>query len=180
MTDIKYAFKDFEKDLMARASGRDLDISTKQAIEICSFLRNKKLQRAKQILKNVMEKKEAIPFKRFTDGLGHKRGNIAAGRFPFKASSRMLKLLESVEANAQSKGLNTSDLEIIHICANIAHRPMHHGRQSRRLFKRTHVEVVVKETAKKEKAAKGRKSASEAPKKSKSAPKAGEKPEVSQ
>ena len=61
MADYKYAFQGYEKDLMARAVGRDINVSTKQAIEICNFLRNKKLTRAKQILKNVIDHKEAIP-----------------------------------------------------------------------------------------------------------------------
>ncbi len=156
MADYRYGFQGFEKDLMARAVGRDLDISTKQAIEICNFLRRKRLSRAKQIMRNVIDKKEAIPFKRFTNGLGHKPGKIGAGRYPVKAATRILALLESVETNAQSKGLNTNNLEIIHISANMAHRPMRPGRQSRRMFKRSHVEVVVKETAHDKKSGKGK------------------------
>ena len=142
---------------MARAQGRDLSMSTKQAIEICNFLRNKKLSRAKDILKNVLEKKEAIPFKRFTNGVGHRKGKVGAGRYPMKASKAVLALLESVETNAQTKGLNTSDLQLIHICAHKAHTPSHNGRQRGRTFKRTHVEVIVKESAGKKKETKPKK-----------------------
>ena len=68
---------------MAKAISKDLGISTKVSIEISNFLRGKKTQEAKSILERVLKKKQAIPFKRFTDGVGHRKGaNIAAGRFP--------------------------------------------------------------------------------------------------
>jgi large subunit ribosomal protein L22 len=149
MPQYNYAFQKFNKELMARAVGRDVAISTKQAIEISNYLRHRKLIQAKRLLEGVIELKQAIPFKRFTDGLGHKRGKMAAGRYPVKASRAFLKLLESAEANAQTKGLNTSELEIIHICAHKAHCPVHYGRHHGREFKRTHVELVVQETAQK-------------------------------
>ena len=147
MAEQKYAFEKFNNELMARAMGRDTAVSTKQAIEISNYLRHRKLTQAKALLESVIQKKHAIPFKRFTDGVGHKPGKMAAGRYPIKASRVFLKLLESVEANAQTKGLNTSELEIVHICAHQAHRPVHYGRNSGREFKRTHIEVVVQETA---------------------------------
>ncbi len=154
MTDKNYAFQGFDKDLMARAMGRDLSISSKQAIEICSYLRNKPLARAKVILQNVIVKKEAIPFRRFTNAVGHRKGPLGAGRYPMKASKAILALLESAETNAQTKGLNTGQLEIVHICAHRAHAPVHYGRQRGRQFKRSHVEVVVKESGAKKKALK--------------------------
>jgi large subunit ribosomal protein L22 len=130
-----------------RALGRDLAISSKQAIEICNYLRHRKVAQAKMLLEQVMEQKQALPFKRFTDGLGHKPGKMASGRYPMKASKAFIGLLESVEANAQTKGLNTNELEIIHLCAHRAHSPVHYGRNQGREFKRTHVEIVVQETA---------------------------------
>ncbi len=150
MSKQDYAFQTFDKELMARANGRDMAISTKVAIEICNYLRKRKLVQAKMLLQGVVEKKQAIPYKRFTDGVGHRSGKLASGRYPIKASRAILKLLESAEANAQTKGLNTADLEIVHMCANKAHSPVHYGRHSGREFKRTHVEVVLQETTKKE------------------------------
>ena len=93
-----------EKEI-AKASGMSLPISTKQSIEICNFIRNKTLEKAKAILERVLEKKEAIPFKRFGSDTGHKRGAIGAGRYPQKTAKEILKVLDSVEANAQAKGL---------------------------------------------------------------------------
>ena len=62
-----------------------------------------------------------------------------------------IKLIESAEANAQFKGLNTSKLVISHISANKASKAWHYGRKSRRKMKRTNVEVIVEENTKIEK-----------------------------
>jgi large subunit ribosomal protein L22 len=149
MPQYKYAFQAFNEELMARAIGRDAAISSKQSIEISNYLRHRKLVQAKRLLEEVIEKKRPIPFRRFTNALGHKPGKLTSGRYPIKASRVFLKLLEAVEANAQTKGLNSNELEIIHICAHKAHNPVHYGRHHGREFKRTHIEVVVQETTKK-------------------------------
>lgn len=134
---------------MARAMGRALPISFKQSVEVCNFIRGKGVNEAKSILKKVSEKKMIVPFKRFNRDLGHKK-KIGPGRFPVKTSKELLKLLEAVEANAQFKGLNTSNLTIMHICAHKASKVWHFGRKRRRQMKRTNVEVIVEESAKKE------------------------------
>jgi large subunit ribosomal protein L22 len=138
----------YDKENMARVVGRSLPISTKFSIEVCSFIRNKKTSEAKEMLKKVLEKKRAVPFKRFNKDLSHKR-KIGPGRYPVKIVGEVIKLLESVEANAQFKGLNTSDLQICHINAHAASRPWHYGRKRRRKSKRTHLEIVVEEKLKK-------------------------------
>lgn len=135
---------------MAKVAGISLPISTKHSIEICNFIRNKNLSKARDLLKEVIELKKTIPFKRFTGDVGHKKGKIGPGRYPKKASIEIIKLLNTAEANAQFKGLNTSNLVIKHICANKASTPWRYGRQRRRKMKRTHVEIIVEEKASKE------------------------------
>lgn len=135
----------------ARALGKDMRISTKMSIEICNHIRYRKLEDAKNILKRVTLLQEAIPVKRFTFDQGHKKGGIGPGRYPIKACGAVLDLLQLVEANAQFKGLNTSLLEIVHLCAHKASIPVHGGRRGGRETKRTHIEVVVEEKAPKEK-----------------------------
>ncbi len=147
---IKYSIKNYNKENMARAIGISLPISTKHSIEICNFIRNKNLSKARDLLKDVIEEKISVPFKRFKGGVGHKKG-IGSGRYPKKSSIEIIKLLNTVEANAQFKGLNTSNLFIKHICAQKAPRQWHYGRQRRRKMKRTHIEVIVEERAAKEK-----------------------------
>lgn len=144
MAKANYAFKNFGSDT-AKAYGSNLDISTKVAINVCNMLRGMDVNKAMVKLQNVIDFKEAVPFTRFTDGVGHRKGNMASGRFPQKASKAILALINSAVANAANKGL-ADDLVIVHICAHKAATPLHQGRQRRRAMKRTHVELVVKES----------------------------------
>jgi len=148
MTTYKYSFKDFNKELMSRAVGVSLGISTKFSVEICNYLRHRNITVAKRILKDVISEKKAIPFKRFTWNLAHKTA-IGPGRYPVKAAIAILELIKSAESNAQFKGLSTGNLIIRHICANKASRPARSGRHRGRLGKSTHVEIVLEEVAKK-------------------------------
>ncbi len=129
---------------MARATGLDLGISTKISIEIANHLKGKTTEDAKKILNKVLRKEQPIPFKRFTDGVGHRKIISGPGRYPEKASKEFLKLIEQAEANAQVKGL-ASQLKIIHLNANKGSDQIRPGRQRRRMFKRTHLEIVVEE-----------------------------------
>lgn len=140
----KYAFQGL-KENMAKAISKDLGISTKVSIEIANFIRGKTTGEAKTILNRVLRKKQPIPFKRFTDGVGHRKGaNIAAGRFPEKASEAFLAIIKQCEANAQAKGLS-SELRIVHLVAQKGTNMFRHGRQRRRKYKRTHLEIVLEE-----------------------------------
>ena len=145
----KYSTKAEENN--AKAVGVGLPISTKQSVMICQYVRGKKLQMAKQMLSETIGLKKPVPFTRFTNGLGHKPGKMAAGRFPIKACQHILEIIETAEANAQFKGLSTPDLVVKHISAQKAANTWRYGRQSRIKAKRTHVEVVLEEKkAKKE------------------------------
>ena len=134
-----------KEENIAKVMGKDLPISTKQSVEICKFIRHKDLQKVKQILNDVILMKRAIPFTRFNKDTGHRIGKIAAGRFPQKAAGHILKLINSLEANAQNKGLNTDSLYIKTIIANKASTPWHYGRLRRRKMKRTHIEIIAEE-----------------------------------
>ncbi len=144
---IKYSFQNFNKDNMAKLLSKDLSISTKFTIETCNLLRNKDTKKAKKILDNIVNMKQAVPLLRFNKDVAHKPG-IASGRYPVNIAKTLLKLINNVEANAQFKGLNTNNLQIIHIAAHKASEPFHFGRHRRRKMKRTHVEIVVKESNK--------------------------------
>ena len=146
MAKYPYAFQGFNNETMARAMGRDLPISPKVAIEICNALRGKSTAAAKQFMQDVLEMKRPVPYKRFMNGIGHRRGACASGRYPQKASANILNLIESAEKNAQQKGINTSQLRIVHLCANRAPSPMHSGRIRGISMKRAHVEIVVAES----------------------------------
>ncbi|MGV8162953.1 MAG: 50S ribosomal protein L22 [Candidatus Nanoarchaeia archaeon] len=150
MAKAKYAFQGM-KESMAKAMKRDVELSMKVAIEMSSFLKGRSTTEAKTILERVLTKTQAIPFKKFNDGVGHRKGaGIAAGRYPQKGASIFIELIESAEANAQAKGLSTS-LKIIHLAPQKPSGAFHYGRLRRRKFKRSHLEIVVQELEKESK-----------------------------
>jgi len=144
MAKYKYSVKNL-KENQAKALAKDASVSTKVAIETTKFLKGKTTKVAIAYLEKVLEKKLAIPYKRFTDGVGHRKGNgITSGRYPQKLSKVFITLIKSAEANASIKGLG-EELKIVHFSAQKASVPMHYGRHPRREMKRTHVELIIEE-----------------------------------
>jgi large subunit ribosomal protein L22 len=162
----KYTSTEYSKEHMARVVGRSLPISVKVSIEICNSIRKMPVAAAKTLLREVLAMKKAIKFTRFTNGVGHRKGNdIGAGRYPQKAASHILGLIETAEANAQFKGLNTAALIIKHISVQNAGNQWRYGRHRRRKMKRAHVELVLEEGKIEEKKAEEKKGAKPAVKK---------------
>jgi large subunit ribosomal protein L22 len=149
----KYAYNEnVEKSKIAKAMGKSLKISPKHSIEICRELRGMKLNDAKNYLTEVIDMKRAVPFKRHNKKVGHRKGlkGWPSGRYPVKAASSILKILENAEANADYKGLDTENLLIKHISS---HRGMVLRGYTTRAFGRssafntptTHIQVVLVE-----------------------------------
>jgi len=139
----------------AIAKSLNLSISTKHSVEISRNIRYKSTSDARQLLEDVVDMKRALPFRKYKKDMGHKRG-MMAGRYPQKATKEFLKLIKSVEANAQSKGLDTGNLKITKIISNQASIPFTGGRR-RTGTKRTHIEIEVKEFIKRKSAGKTKK-----------------------
>ncbi|MFC1769119.1 50S ribosomal protein L22 [Nanoarchaeota archaeon] len=142
MTDIQY-----NKEHMAKVYGSSVPVSPKKAIEISNLLRNKSLAFAKATMNDVVENGKAIPYTRFNKGVGHKTG-IGPGRYPKKSASEVLKLLNSLEANAQFKGLDTNNLVIVKMVANKSSKVWRYGRMRRRIMKRSNIEILAEESKK--------------------------------
>jgi large subunit ribosomal protein L22 len=148
----KYSVQGLDPDKTAIASGRDLRIKPKTAREICNHIKGMKLEEAKTFLVDVIDKKQAVPYYRYRGKVPHRKqlSGHDAGRFPEKAAGEILKILDSVEANAEFKGLYADRLKIVHMAA-------HRGRVIRKFIPRafgraspyykhlTHIEVAVEE-----------------------------------
>lgn len=143
MAQHNYAYQK-GKENIAKAVGRNLDISPKQSIEICNYIRGRPLNQAKMLLKQSIDEIRPVPARRFTNGLGHKPG-MGPGRYFTKACTEILKILESAEANGKNKGFNAADLKVSHIAMQIGPKNWHYGRQRRSIFKNSHIEVVLEE-----------------------------------
>jgi large subunit ribosomal protein L22 len=146
----RYAFQGYDKDRMARGVLLSAPVSTKHCIEISSRIKGKRIAVARKILQDAIELKRAIPFKRFNDNVGHKKV-VGPGRYASKACGEVLRVVNQCAANAENKGLSAESLIVKHISANLASRPWHYGRQTRRKMKRTHIEVVLEEAESKKK-----------------------------
>lgn len=131
--------------MIAKVKGTALPISTKHAIEICNFIRNKSIEKSKKQLGLVLEKKLAIPLKKFHKDRGHKKGKIGPGFYPQKATKHIIILLNSLEANAQNKGITTKSLILTKAIANKASTPVKYGRQRGIRAKRTHINFEAQE-----------------------------------
>ncbi len=135
------------KKTEAVARGRDLPVSKKHSMEIIRFIKGKKIDEAMLILQRVLKKKQAIPFRGYE--IPHRKGKgISEGRYPRNASKAFIQLLKSLQANA-SIGNVDLDKAVLSGKANDASRPYKRGGSMR--FKRTHVEVWIREPMEKKK-----------------------------
>ncbi len=143
-----------EGENVARAKANELPVSPKHSIEIARFIKNMTTSEAKAYLADVVALKKAIPFKRFNRNVAHKRGlsKWPAGRYPVKAAEAYIRLLESVEKNAEYIGLDTENLRIDHVAANTgrglrAFFPRAMGRATPKRRETVNIEIVVTEVA---------------------------------
>lgn len=121
-----------------KVSGRNLTSSTKVAVAICKFLKNKPIKKAIEDLEAVTELKKAVPMK---GEIPHRKGKIMSGRFPERAAKEFLVIVKSLLSNA-----NNHDIEepiIVEAVANKAQRPYAKGGRARK--KRAHATLVARE-----------------------------------
>jgi large subunit ribosomal protein L22 len=145
--------EELDPEKTVKASGREIRVSHKHAREICRTLKGMKLVQAKTFLLDVMEKKKAVPFRRYQKKAGHRKGldHAFAGRYPINAASKILKILQGAQANAENKSLDVDKLQIIHAATSKGMKvkrftPRAHGRASPKFDTLTHVEIVLGET----------------------------------
>lgn len=144
--------EELDPEKTVKASGREIRVSHKHAREVCRTIKGMMLNKAKDYLMDVMEKKKAVPFRRYRKKSGHRHGleKAFAGRYPINAASRILKVLQSAQANAENKSLDVDRLQIIHASAYPAmkvkrYTPRAQGRSSPKIDTLTHVEIVLEE-----------------------------------
>jgi len=119
----------------AVVNGSSLPISTKDSIFICKFIKYKKIENAIADLEQVLLHKKAVPMK---GEIPHKKGKgMSSGRFANKAVGYFIRLLKSLQANANANDLN--EPIIVEAVANFASRP--YGKFGRVQKKRSHVKI---------------------------------------
>ena len=146
-----YAFNNFDNTKHVHASLREKAISHKHAREIAVTINGMSIEKARDYLLNVIQLKLCVPFKRYKKAVGHKSDpGVMSGRYPQKAATEILKLLDNLESNAEYKGMDLDRLKIINAV-------VHKGRILKRFIPRamgratpkndvlTHVELVAQE-----------------------------------
>lgn len=103
-----------EKESEVRASLREVDVSPKWAREVCEAIKGLTIPEAKTLLENVINKKQMVRFGRFKKKRAHHAAIKGPGGYPVKVSKHLLKLVESLEANAEFKGLDPEKTRIVH------------------------------------------------------------------
>jgi large subunit ribosomal protein L22 len=138
---------------VARASGRDLRISPKAAREICNAIRHMRLEEAQQYLQEVIDLKRAVPYRRHKKKVAH-RAELQgwfAGRYPVKAAKEILRILNSLEANCENRGLDVERVKLVHAAAQRGrvlkrYIPRAFGRSSPRHDHLCHIELMAQES----------------------------------
>ncbi|MEM0358953.1 MAG: 50S ribosomal protein L22 [Candidatus Hadarchaeales archaeon] len=146
----KFGYSCKVEEPCAKAMGRELRISPKDAVEICREIRGMKLRQAQAYLEEVVKKKRAVPFRRHAKKVPHHKGTKGAGAYPVKAAKAILQVLKNAEANAVYKGLNVEKLKIVHASASKGITlpgilPRAFGRATPYNKPLTNVQIVLKE-----------------------------------
>jgi len=140
---------DPDPETTAKAYGKNLQISPKTSVEVCRFVRGKDVDVAIEMLEDVIEKRRAVPYRRHNKQIAHQKGS-GPGGYPKKVAGKIRDLLEEARSNAESKGLDSDEMEILSISAHQGEvipgfQPRAFGRTSPSDRKTTNVEVILKE-----------------------------------
>ncbi len=135
-TEIK---KEREKKDRAIIRGLNIPISSKQSFAISRFIKYKEIGKAIRELEEILLHKRALPMK---GEIPHRRGKgMMSGRYPKNAITAYIKLLKSLNANANVNEI--SNPVISEVYGNFASRP--YGKFGRVRKKRSNVMIVVRE-----------------------------------
>ena len=106
----------------AIANGQSLNVSKKQCMYICRFIKNKPIVKAIEDLEKVIKYKIAVPFR---GEIPHRKGRgIMSGRYPIKASKLFIKLLKGLKGNVIVNQMELERTRIVIASASFARRPM--------------------------------------------------------
>merc|ERR1711879_62948 len=151
---VRYGATSIDGAKSARARGSYLRVSFKNTRETAQAVDGWKLERALTYLGNVLEHKEAVPMRRYAGSTGRtaqgKAFGVSKARWPVKSAEILIGLLKNAEANADTKGLDTSNLIIKHIQVNQAPKQRRrtyraHGRINPYMSNPSHIELILAE-----------------------------------
>merc|ERR1711973_756718 len=150
----KYSTEPENPTKSCKARGSYLRVHFKNTRETAQAIKKMHIRKANRYLKDVIAKKQIIPFRRFNGGVGRKAQakahGCSQGRWPVKSAEFLLQLLKNAESNADVKGLDVDSLVIDHIQVNRApymRRRTYraHGRINPYMSSPCHIEMILSE-----------------------------------
>ncbi|AFZ79697.1 60S ribosomal protein L17, putative [Theileria equi strain WA] len=151
---VKYSREPSNLSKSAKAFGSHLRVHFKNTYETATAIKNMNVAEAKRYLKDVIDHKRCVPFRKFNGGVGRcaqaKAFKHTQGRWPEKSCRFLLDLLTNLESNAEVKGLDVESLKIEHIQVNrapVGRRRSYraHGRIIPYLSHPCHIEIIAVE-----------------------------------
>merc|ERR1711976_4692 len=136
------------------AMGVDLRVHYKNTYECGQAIKGMNLRAAQAYLADVVEKKQCVPFRKYTGCIGRtpqaKEFKMSQGRWPVKSAKIIIDLLRNAESNAEMKSLDPDNLVIKHIQVNAAQQGRRrtyraHGRIGPYMSCPSHIEMVLEE-----------------------------------
>jgi len=149
MSRIQYSVQT-DPETTSKAIGHELHISPRHSREICRAIKGMRTGHARKYLDNVVALKQAVPFKRHNDSMGHRKGPMAAGRYPQKAAKEFIKILINAQANAEYKGIEPEDMKIAHVATKKGrvirgYRARARGSSSPKNTETVNIEMILEE-----------------------------------
>ncbi len=140
----------------AKARGSHLRVHFKHVREVAHTISGWQVGKAKTFLNDVLQYKRAVPFTRFTQGVGrHAQAKLLSVpgsqcAWPQKATKVVLDMLTNAESNAEVKGLDPEALYITHAQTNRAPKQRRrtyraHGRINPYMSSPAHLEIHLEE-----------------------------------
>merc|ERR1711997_1075313 len=137
-----------------KARGSNLRVHFKNTRETAQAIKGLHIRKATQYLKDVIDHKRCIPFRRFCGGIGRtaqaKEFKHTQGRWPKKSATFLLQMLKNAESNADLRGLDVDSLVVDHIQVNAAAKMRRrtyraHGRINPYMSSPCHIEITLVE-----------------------------------
>ena len=143
----EYSVKELDEARTVKASLREIDVSPKWSREVCKAIVGLTIPEARRLMEDVIAMKRMIPYRRYKKKRAHHAQTKGPGGYPVKVARHMLKLLDSLEANAEFKGFDPDEVVIVHAAAHKARRlrkfmPKAFGRATPYDKQLVHIEVI--------------------------------------
>merc|ERR1711998_10640 len=151
----KYSVEPSAHSKSCKARGSNLRVHYKNTHETAQAIKGLYLKRAQKYLRDVIERKDAIPFRKHMGGVGRKAQvkkykGATQCRWPVKSCKFLLDLLTNAESNAEINGLEIETLIITHIQVQRAPKLRRrtyraHGRINPYMSSPCHIELTLVE-----------------------------------